>query len=195
MMGVRLFCEGRLDEAEHLHRYAYTARRRLLGDKHPETISSKANIAMTMNEKGQHREAETMYREALLFFESALGRSHPNTLKTYTNLATSLHDQGKYEQASEAVITALPALKLTYGTGHEEFLVALEFHAILLHCLQMHAAALRVAKQVYKQRLRSSGYEHDDTQRVLSHVRDLAEDFEEEQVVNAFPLLIEAITN
>jgi tetratricopeptide (TPR) repeat protein len=185
-MGIAQFLEGHLHEAEHIHRHVYSKRRKALGRSHPETIKSKANIAMTLNELGKHKRAEALYRDALLMFQRALGHTHPDTLKTFTNLATNLHDQGKFKEAEEAITAVVPIMQSTHGQTNVEFIDVLELRAVLLHCLELYTIALDVAGQVYEQRLISLGYEHHDTQRALSHVRDLAENCEEEQIVEAF---------
>jgi tetratricopeptide (TPR) repeat protein len=194
-MGIALFYEGHLQEAEHIHRYVYSERQRILGNGHHETIKSRANIAMTINEMGHYAQAETLYRGALTLFQLIIGPTHPDTIKTYTNLATNLHDQGRYEDADDVVTTILPTMQSIQGEeAHGNYIEALEFHSILLHWMQMYAIALDVAGQVYEQRLISVGYAHYDTQRALSHVRDLAENCEEEQSTEAFGPCILAIT-
>jgi tetratricopeptide (TPR) repeat protein len=192
-MGIALFTEGRLDQAEHILRDVYKERRRILGRHHHETIKSKANFAMTINEMGHHAQAESLYREALTFFHHVAGPTHSDTLKTYTNLATSLHDQAKYKEAEEVVAIAIPAMRATYGTSYDGWIEALEFRAILLHYLEEYAAALNIANQVYRRRLTMCGYGHDDTQRALAHVRDLAEDCDEQRSVEALNSCLAAI--
>jgi tetratricopeptide (TPR) repeat protein len=192
-MGIALFTEGRLNQAEQILRYVYKERRRILGRNHHETMKSKANIAMTINEMGHCAQAESLYREALTFFHHTAGPTHSDTLKTYTNLATSLHDQAKYKEAEEVVAIAIPAMRATYGTSYAGWIKALEFRAILLHYLEEYAAALKIANQVYRRRLSMCGYGHGDTQRALAHVRDLAEDCEEQRSVEALNSCLAAI--
>ncbi|KAF2818651.1 hypothetical protein CC86DRAFT_155066 [Ophiobolus disseminans] len=184
--GIALFYEGRLSEAQRIQQYVYSKRRHILGERHQETIKSKANVAIILNEMGHHTQAAVLFREARAMFETVLGFEHPDTLKTCHNLATALHDKENYEEAEEAIMGALPTMQTIYGPGHEYVLEALEFHATILHYMQMYAAALDVIGKVYQQRLISDGYYHDDTQRVLSHLRDLAEDREEEQAMEGF---------
>lgn len=185
-MGIDLFYEHQFEAAEHVHRYVYSERTRLLGDRHHETIKSKANIAMTINEMGEHLEAETMYREVITMLRLVFGPNHPDTLKTYTNLATNLHDQGKYEEADNALVTTVAALRSSEEQNHKEILEALQFRAILLQCMQRYVDALQIALQIYRQRRFSLGYQHEHTQKALSHVRDLAEDCEEQRSIEAF---------
>jgi tetratricopeptide (TPR) repeat protein len=189
-IGIALHLQGRYQEAEALQRYVSTERQRTLGRTHQETMKSHANLAMTINETGRHAEAETIYREVLHTYQRKLGASHPDTLKMHHNLATALHDQGEYEEAESNISTMLPHLRLTYGNAHAETLEAMEFRAILLHCLERYQLALNVAREVYETRKEHLGFDHDDTQRSLCHVRDLAENCEEEKRMADFPTSI-----
>jgi tetratricopeptide (TPR) repeat protein len=191
--GIALFSQGHLDDAEHDHRHVYRERRRILGRAHHETIKSKANLAMTINDKGRHVRAEELYREVMHGFQSVLGPTHPDTLKTYTNLATALHDQARYQDAEELICAGLPLLRARFGDEHNETLDAMEFRAILLHCLERYGAALSVAEEAYDVRLRKLGYDHDDTQRSLAHVRDLRENCEEERAMAEYPVFVSAV--
>jgi hypothetical protein len=185
-MALALFLERSLCEAEILFCYVHNERQRILGPSHHETTKSKANVAMTINELGYQDKAEDLYRQALVEFYQGVGPLHPETIKTHHNLATNLHDQKRYKEADQHVVIALSALSSICESSQEEFLEALEFRAILLHCMQMYAAALEIAGHVYETRLISLGYENGATQRVLSHVRDLAENCEEERVMVTF---------
>jgi tetratricopeptide (TPR) repeat protein len=178
-MGIALFYQGRFDEAEYYHRHVYQERARLLGHNHHETIKSKAYIAI--NEMGRSTEAETMYLEALSLSQAFIGPTHPDTLKTYHNLATALYDQGRYKDADEAITAALPFMRSTYGSDHAEYLEALEFRAIILHCLELYSAALEVVSLVYGRRLIVLGYRHESTQKAYLHLKDLAENCKEEE--------------
>jgi tetratricopeptide (TPR) repeat protein len=189
-LGIALHLQGRYQEAEALQRYVSTERQRTLGRTHHETMKSRANLAMTLNETGRHAQAETIYREVLHTYQRKLGASHPDTLKVHHNLATALHDQGKFGDAELNIKTSLPHLRLVYGDAHAESLGAMEFRAILLHCLERYKPALDVAREVYETRKEHLGFDHDDTQRSLCHVRDLAENCEEEKTMADFPTFI-----
>jgi hypothetical protein len=80
----------------------------------------------------------------------------------------------------------LVLLESKYGPRHAETLDAMEFRAILLHCLELYTSALEVATFVYDVRYEALGYDHADTQRSLGHGRDLAENCEEERTVEVF---------
>ncbi|EAT82075.1 hypothetical protein HBH56_105270 [Parastagonospora nodorum] len=185
-MGIAQLLEGHLCEAEHIHRHVYSKCRKVLGRSHPETIKSKANIGMTPNELENHTRVEALWRDALLLFQRFLSHTHSDTLKTYTNLATNLHDQGKFKEAEEAITVVAPIIQSNHAQTNMEFTELLELRAVLLHCLELYTIAIGVTGQVYEQRLVPLGYEHHHTQRELSHVRDLAENCEQGQSVEAF---------
>jgi tetratricopeptide (TPR) repeat protein len=186
-MGIALHLQGKLYEAEDNHRYVYKERHRILGSTHHETVKSKANLAITVKEQGWHAQAAVLYREALAAFQEGLGHSHPDTLKTHTNLATALHDQGKFKEAKIIVTLAIPLIRAKYRSSHAETLEAMEFRSILLQHLGEFTKAHGVATEVYEARKEKLGYDHDDTQRSLQHVIDLAEDCEEAHVLRSFP--------
>ncbi|CAN9175295.1 unnamed protein product [Alternaria alternata] len=189
-LGITLHFQGKLDEAEHSHRYVYRKRQRILGPHHHETIKSKANLAITINEQGRHSEAEAIYREAIEIFQARLGDSHPDTLKTHINLATALHDQDKFNEAESIIASALPLVRKELGDTHRETLKALEFRAILLQHMGKFLKAHGVVTELYQAREKELGRYHDDTQRSLRHMRDLAEDVEEEHAMHRFASVI-----
>jgi hypothetical protein len=78
-------------------------------------------------------------------------------------------------------------LQKKLGATHVETLGALEFRAILLQHLGKFLKAHGLATELYEVREKKLGYYHDDTQRSLQHLRDLAEDVEEAHVKHRFP--------
>ncbi|KAH4603647.1 hypothetical protein HBI31_081840 [Parastagonospora nodorum] len=129
---------------------------------------------MTPNELENHTRVEALWRDALLLFQRFLSHTHSDTLKTYTNLA------------KEAITVVAPIIQSNHAQTNMEFTELLELRAVLLHCLELYTIAIGVTGQVYEQRLVPLGYEHHHTQRELSHVRDLAENCEQGQSVEAF---------
>ena len=75
------------DEAELRDEVA--TRRHILGDKHPDTLTSINNMAALMKSQGKLAEAEPLVSEALAGFREILGNKHPNTLVSINNLATA----------------------------------------------------------------------------------------------------------
>ena len=64
-MGILMYKQGKLEEAEPYYREVLEGRRRVLGDEHPETLRSIYNMGVTMIQQGKLDEAEALVREAL----------------------------------------------------------------------------------------------------------------------------------
>ncbi|CAK0820165.1 unnamed protein product [Prorocentrum cordatum] len=93
-----LKAQGDLAGAEPLLREALQASREVLGDRHPDTLTSVNDLAMRLQAQGDLAGAEPLLREALqpLLREAlqarreVLGDGHPDTLTSANNLARLL---------------------------------------------------------------------------------------------------------
>ena len=100
MLGVVLWQQGKLEEAEVLCRKALEGRETLLGPLHPDTLQSVNNLCSVAGEPGQARRSRSRFqRRALGGWETQLGAHHPETLRAVNNLAVLLQKQGKLEEA------------------------------------------------------------------------------------------------
>ena len=66
---------------------ALTARERVLGPDHPDTLISVNNLAFLYESTGRYGEAEPLYQRALTARERVLGPEHPDTLTSVNNPA------------------------------------------------------------------------------------------------------------
>ena len=76
-MAMLLHDQGKLVEAEPLHREALAGWREVLGDKHPVTLRSINNLALLLGDQGKLAEAEPLLREALAAHRETQGDKHP----------------------------------------------------------------------------------------------------------------------
>ncbi len=91
------------EEAEpHLAR-ALEIRRRVLGEKHPETLEVSVILASNAVLRGRLGEAEKLCRQNLADLREAVGREDEGTLFTMTMLAFALQTQGKLDEAETLV--------------------------------------------------------------------------------------------
>ncbi|KAF2726855.1 HET-domain-containing protein, partial [Polyplosphaeria fusca] len=81
---MALYNDGRWTEAEQLDVQVMETRKRVLGDEHPDTLTSIANLASTYRNQGRKR---------------VLGDEHPDTLTSINNLAFTFKGQGIYKKA------------------------------------------------------------------------------------------------
>ena len=65
-----------------MDREVLEAQRDVLGPRHPDTLSTMHNLAITLKDQGRHADAEAMEREVLEARRDVLGPRHPDTLTT-----------------------------------------------------------------------------------------------------------------
>jgi hypothetical protein len=63
--------------------------RRVLGEEHPDTLTSMGNLADTYRHQGRWKEAEELALQVLEKQTKVLGHSHPDTLATASWVARS----------------------------------------------------------------------------------------------------------
>ena len=56
------------------------ARRRVLGEEHPDTLISVSDLAMSLSLQAKYADAEAMLEAALEALRRVLGDAHPKTL-------------------------------------------------------------------------------------------------------------------
>jgi len=74
-------------------------RKRLLGEEHPDTLTSTANMALTYTDQGWWKEAEELQAKGLCICSRVLGEEHPDTLTSMANLAFTWESQGRLDEA------------------------------------------------------------------------------------------------
>ncbi|MGW5244248.1 tetratricopeptide repeat protein, partial [Streptomyces sp. NPDC004129] len=72
----------RAEEARTLAEDTLTRQRRVLGDDHPDTLTTATNLAMYLADVGQAEEARALAEDALTRRRRTLGDDHPDALRT-----------------------------------------------------------------------------------------------------------------
>jgi hypothetical protein len=72
--------QGRWKEAEELNVQVMETRKRVLGQKHPSTLTSMANLAYTWKSQGRDKEAIDLMKEAERLQRDVLGSGHPHSM-------------------------------------------------------------------------------------------------------------------
>ena len=83
------FYEGRWKEAEELDMQVVETGKRVLGEEHPDTLRSMANLASTYSKQGRWKEAEELRVKDTAICINLLGPEHPETLMSMANLAST----------------------------------------------------------------------------------------------------------
>jgi hypothetical protein len=63
--------------------------KRVLGDEHPDTLTSMDNLASTYSNQERWTKAEELEVEAMQTMKRVLGDEHPDTLTSMDNLAST----------------------------------------------------------------------------------------------------------
>ncbi|KAF2875763.1 Tetratricopeptide repeat-domain-containing protein, partial [Massariosphaeria phaeospora] len=72
-------------------------RKRVLGEEHPDTLTSIGNLALTYRNQGRWKEAEELQAKELEICSRVLGEEHPSTLTSMANLASTYSNQGRWK--------------------------------------------------------------------------------------------------
>ena len=62
---------------------------RVLGGEHPDSLKTRHNIALVLNNQGKHDESLGIYQEVFSIRERVLGGEHPDTLMTRNRLTSA----------------------------------------------------------------------------------------------------------
>ncbi len=164
---------GLYDAAFPLQRQALDTRRRVLGEVHPDTLTSINNMGFLLQDQGKLDQAEPFVREALEKFRRVLGEEHPDTLTAINNIGLLLHDQGKLAEAEPYVREALEKRRRVLGEEHPDTLNSINNMGGLLQ----EQGKLDEAELYYREALekfrRVLGEEHPDTLTALAWMGSL----------------------
>jgi tetratricopeptide (TPR) repeat protein len=119
---------GRYKIAEQAYRQVVERRKGVLGEEHPDMLTSMNNLAQALSKQGKHAEAEQMHRETLALREKVLRKEHPDTLMSVYGLAYLLHHQNKYEDALPLYERACTGFQVTLGPDHPTTRACLEHY-------------------------------------------------------------------
>ena len=72
---------------------------RVLGETHPDTLTSRNNLARAYRDAGRLDEAIPLFERTLADRERVLGETHPDTLTSRNNLAYAYRAAGRLDEA------------------------------------------------------------------------------------------------
>jgi len=163
VMGNVYFELGLYARAEPLFSQALNIRRRVLGDKHPDTLVSMSSLGRTLSVEGRYPEAERLLRNALALQQGVLGPEHPDTLATEQRLANVITGEGNIADAEKLTRQALESRRRVLGVDHADTLESMDDLAWILLAQQRYAEAERVQRDALNVEERVQGAENPDT--------------------------------
>ena len=166
----RDFEQGSYQSARKLEEQVLEARRRVLGQEHPNTLTAMNNLAQTLGAQGDHAAARKLEEQVLEARRRVLGQEHPDTLTAMNNLAQTLGAQGDHAAARKLQEQVLEARRRVLGQEHPNTLTAMNNLAQTLGPQGDHAAARKLQEQVLEALRRVLGQEHPDTLTAMNNL-------------------------
>ncbi|RKL05191.1 hypothetical protein BFJ70_g17144 [Fusarium oxysporum] len=154
---------GNYRMAEDLSKKAVKARTKLLGEEHPDMLTSMANLALICWNQGRWKEAEELQAKVLLTRKRVLGEEHPDTLAIMANLASTYRDQGRWKEAEELQVGVMEMRKRVLGEEHPDMLTSMASLALTYWNQGRWKEAQKLGVGVMEIRKRVLGEEHPST--------------------------------
>ncbi|HYV20039.1 MAG TPA: serine/threonine-protein kinase [Verrucomicrobiae bacterium] len=151
------------DVALPLQEKALATRRRVLGEEHPQTISSINQMGVLLDSQGKLQEAERYYREALEKSRRVNGEDHRETLTMINNMGYLMWAEGKPGGAEPYFREALEKRRRLLGEADPDLLASIANLGGLLHTSGKLAEAEPLYREALVKRRRILGEEHPET--------------------------------
>lgn len=159
-----------LPEALRLERRALTILQTVLGEEHPETLTSMSNLAVTLGRQGDLPGAQLLQEKELDICRRVLGEESRDTLASMNNLATTLRWQGDLPGARLLQEKTLTICRRVLGEEHPGTLSSMgNLAATLGQQGDLPGARLLQEKTLTIHR-RVLGEEHPDTLKSMSNL-------------------------
>jgi hypothetical protein len=170
-VAVHDFHRGDYQGARAQEERVLDTQRRLLGERHPDTLASMSNLADTLRELGDLAVARALNEQALASLRMVLGDEHPGTLTSMNNLALTLDRMGDLTGARALHEQTLTIQRRVLGDEHPATLNSMGNLAHTLRELGDLAGARALHEQTLDTQRRVLGDEHPAT---LNSMNNLA---------------------
>ena len=131
--GIKLDLKGQVEEANLVYRAALEGRRRVLAEKHRDTLMTPNNLGIVLRRTEDYEGALDYYQQAFRAYEKVLGKTHPDTLRTVMNKATVyMVDLEDFPKAEGILRRALDGYEKSLGKDHDDAKIIARNLAILL---------------------------------------------------------------
>jgi tetratricopeptide (TPR) repeat protein len=90
----------------------------VLGEEHPNTLTTMNNLALTLTNQGDYPGARELQEQVLEIVRKVLGEEHPDTLTAMNNLAATLNYQSDNEGARKLQEQVLEIVRKVLGEEH-----------------------------------------------------------------------------
>ena len=135
----------------------------LLGPDHPDTLTSRNNLASAYESAGRLEEAITLYEQVTKDSARVLGEDHPATAASRNNLAGAYRAVGRLTEAITLYEQVLTDRIRVLGEDHPRTLTSRNNLAYAYESAGRLEEAITLFEQVLPDRIRVLGEDHPDT--------------------------------
>jgi tetratricopeptide (TPR) repeat protein len=141
---------GDYKRALELQQKALEIRRKLFGDKHPDTAMSFNNVGISYGKLGDHKRALEFQQKALEIRRELFGDRHPDTALSFNNLGGIYEEMGDHKRALEFLQKALEIHKDLLGEHHPDTADSVVGVMYSLFELNRHFEARRIIEDYFR---------------------------------------------
>jgi len=160
VLGNVLWHQGRLDQAEKVHRDALGIRQRVLPAIHEEIAESVHNLGALRYFAGDLAGAEQLWRRSAEIENATGGRDNHNFATSLHTLAIVISDQGRYDEALELELESLEIRETVLGPDHPHVALSLTTLGNIYRDLARPADAESVIRRALAIGEATYGHEH-----------------------------------
>ncbi|MCJ7681801.1 MAG: tetratricopeptide repeat protein [Candidatus Aminicenantes bacterium] len=154
---------GLYSKAESLLEKVVNTQRRLLGEKHPETLIAIHNLANLYWYQNQLNDAESLYHTVVNIRTQVLGEEHPDTLKANYDLASLYLLQRRYGECEKLALKTLESQRRVLDEDHPDTLASKANLVTLYFNQGRYEDAENNAVEILETRQRVLGENHPET--------------------------------
>ncbi|KAH7323995.1 hypothetical protein BKA65DRAFT_78439 [Rhexocercosporidium sp. MPI-PUGE-AT-0058] len=151
---------GKYSTALKLEQRVLKDRLEILRDNHEAILSSRNNIALSLQCPGEFSRAEEIHRFVLTQRILTLGRDHADTMSSLNNMSYVLQQQKKYSEAEQMAEEAVKSKRRVYGRNHFSTFQSMSSLAIVLQEQGKGDRAHAIHNQVLQGREHMLGKNH-----------------------------------
>jgi len=166
-----LFKDGKYGDSLRLHEKSFQIYTNIMGNDHPDTLSSMHNLASIYRDQGKWTEAVKMLEEVLAKSKEVLDEDHPDTLTSMHELALTYSRQGKLTEAVKMLEEVLAKSKEVLDEDHPDTLSSMHELARTYSQQGKLTEAVKMYEEVLAKRKAVLGEEHPNT---LASMHELA---------------------
>jgi tetratricopeptide (TPR) repeat protein len=162
-VGRALYETGDLTRAIPVLTATLADRERILGPDHPDTLTSRNNLATAYRDAGRLDDAITLHRRTVADRERVLGADHPDTLTSRNNLAGVYRAAGRSDEAIPLIEAVLADRERVLGPDHRQTLGPRNNLAAVYRGAGRHDEAIPLTEAVLADCERILGPDHHET--------------------------------